>query len=748
MDYPFFQSGERGPRSSWLFPGPGAERPVGFRPRRPRSLKLYALLTALLVALAALVVPGVASAALPDFGDQGPSHTGTLEPTGTKRATSALWFNDGSWWGNLWDTASQDFHIFKFNATTKVWADTGVVTETRADTHHDVLWDGNTLYVASYRVVKDGLPAQTGSPTTMRRYSYNPTTDKYTLLGSEKINDNKVETLTIDKDSKGRLWATWQEKNRIYINVTATDGKTWGTTPFPHPASVSNVSVDDTSAVIAFDGNKIGVMWSRQLGDATDGMYWSYHVDGAATTEWSTPVAAVKGQRIADDHMNLKWLDAAAGGVFAAVKTSFTSAAQPLIQLLVLKGTTWTSHTIATVAECPNRVIVLIDEFRQQIRTFATYPKSGTGITNAGVCTSSGGAIYEKSTSLSNISFSTAKTKRIMDADQYVHNVTSTKQNLNNDTNTANSGVLVLADVNATKTYWHFYEEGPGGTGGGTADTTPPTVTATTPTSGATNVAVNSNVTATFSEAMDQPSVTIPGAFTLTAAGATTPVGATVTYNSTSRVATLDPTSDLTAGTQYTARIKGPSGVKDVAGNTMAADKTWSFTTASATTPPPTGTPETVTVTATADTYASSASPTTNFGTSTMLGVDFSPVEVAYLKFSLPAAPSGKTLQSATLQLKSAGSGSTGKQNVKLVADDTWTETGITSNSRPALGASLGTLGPTSVNTDYNVVLDAAAVGGELGQPLSLGLDSASSDGLDLNSRETASPPKLVLTFQ
>ena len=103
--------------------------------------------------------------------------------------------------------------------------------------------------------------------------------------------------------------------------------------------------------------------------------------------------------------MNLKWLDASGGRVFAAVKTSFTSASQPLIQLLALNGTTWSAHTIATVSECPNRVIVLIDESTQRLRTFATYPKPG-GTTNAGVCTSSGGAIYEKSTPLSNINFS------------------------------------------------------------------------------------------------------------------------------------------------------------------------------------------------------------------------------------------------------------------------------------------------------------------------------------------------------
>ena len=90
--------------------------------------------------------------------------------------------------------------------------------------------------------------------------------------------------------------------------------------------------------------------------------------------------------------------------------------------------------------------------------------------------------------------------------------------------------------------------------------------------------------------------------------------------------------------------------------------KTWTFTTAAA----GGGTSETVTLTATADSYVSSGAPGTNFGTSVMLGVDNSPVEVTYLKFDL-SAYAGRTLESATLQLRSAGSGSTGTQNVKLV---------------------------------------------------------------------------------
>jgi len=623
--FPSTGGSHRGRRTSWPGTGLGGGCPAGPRVRAPWNLGLPALLGALLLALGVLVVPVPATAATGDVGVEGLSHSGTGTPTGTKRQTNALWFNDGIWWGNLWDTATSDFHIFRFNAATSSWVNTGVTTETRANTHHDVLWDGTTLNVASYRFVNDGLPAEANFPSTMRRYSYNSSTKTYSLLSSTNINNHKVETLSIEKDSTGRVWATWQQSNRIYLNVTATDGKTWGT-PFPHPASLGNVSVDDNSALIAFGPGKIGVMWSRQLGDANDGMYWSSHVDGAANATWTTPVAAVKGLRSGDDHMNLKWLDASTGRVFAAIKTSFTSASQPLIQLLAFNGTAWSAHTIATVAECPNRVVVMIDESTQRLRTFATYPKP-SGTTNAGVCTSSGGAIYEKSTPLDSISFTTTKTARIVDADQYVHNVTSTKQNLNSTARgTANSGLLVLADVNATSRYWHYY----------------------------------------------------------------------------------DPTG-------------GSAG----------------------------GTTETVTLTATADSYVSSGTAGTNFGTSTTMRVDNSPVEATYLKFDL-SPYAGRTLASARLQLRSGGNGSAGTQSVKLVANHTWTAGGITYTNRPALGTSIGSLGPTTTNTSYSVSLTASGVAGELGQQLSLGLDSGSSDGLELNTREAGSTaaPKLVLTLQ
>jgi Bacterial Ig-like domain len=59
-----------------------------------------------------------------------------------------------------------------------------------------------------------------------------------------------------------------------------------------------------------------------------------------------------------------------------------------------------------------------------------------------------------------------------------------------------------------------------------------------------------------------------------TSGGAAVP--ATVTMSSGNTVATLNPSADLTAGVTYTATIT--TGATDVAGNSMAAPRTWSFT--------------------------------------------------------------------------------------------------------------------------------------------------------------------------
>jgi hypothetical protein len=119
-------------------------------------------------------------------------------------------------------------------------------------------------------------------------------------------------------------------------------------------------------------------------------------------------------------------------------------------------------------------------------------------------------------------------------------------------------------------------------TGASTA-VTPPTVILTNPANLATDVPLNQIITATFSEAMDSATITTT-AFTLTSASG--PVSGAVTYAAVGDMATFTPSADLTANTLYTATIT--TGVTDQAGNPMASNYVWTFTTGAAvvTTPP------------------------------------------------------------------------------------------------------------------------------------------------------------------
>jgi len=98
-------------------------------------------------------------------------------------------------------------------------------------------------------------------------------------------------------------------------------------------------------------------------------------------------------------------------------------------------------------------------------------------------------------------------------------------------------------------------------------DTTAPTVIGASPADGATGVAISSTITVTFSEAMDPATINDT---TFIVAGAT----GTLSYSGTTAMFTPDA---LANGTSYTVTIT--TGVTDVAGNALAADYTFSFTT-------------------------------------------------------------------------------------------------------------------------------------------------------------------------
>ncbi|HET7026183.1 MAG TPA: NPCBM/NEW2 domain-containing protein [Candidatus Limnocylindrales bacterium] len=113
---------------------------------------------------------------------------------------------------------------------------------------------------------------------------------------------------------------------------------------------------------------------------------------------------------------------------------------------------------------------------------------------------------------------------------------------------------------------------------GSPPDTTPPTITSKSPALGATGVVRSVRPSVVFSEAID-PATLTPTTFTLTPSGGGA-VAATVSWASVAKTATLTPTLVLAGGTKYTVRVKGgASGIADLAGNRLANDVSWTFTT-------------------------------------------------------------------------------------------------------------------------------------------------------------------------
>ncbi len=112
-------------------------------------------------------------------------------------------------------------------------------------------------------------------------------------------------------------------------------------------------------------------------------------------------------------------------------------------------------------------------------------------------------------------------------------------------------------------------------TTGAAPDVTRPTVISVAPGISAVGVPFNQALGAAFSEALDPVTV---NATTFTVTG---PNGASVagliTYAGIGNTATFTPTAALAAGTVFTATIT--TGVKDLAGNALAANFVWTFTT-------------------------------------------------------------------------------------------------------------------------------------------------------------------------
>ena len=112
-------------------------------------------------------------------------------------------------------------------------------------------------------------------------------------------------------------------------------------------------------------------------------------------------------------------------------------------------------------------------------------------------------------------------------------------------------------------------------------DTTAPAVIATNPGTTEADVSITPCVCVTFSEQMTSSTIDL-NTVTLQNAGTTLFINSQVSYDPVTKIASLNPSAPLAYSTVYTATVKGgPTGVKDLAGNPLASDYTWTFTTMS-----------------------------------------------------------------------------------------------------------------------------------------------------------------------
>jgi len=390
-----------------------------------------------------------------DTGYKDFSYGSARAPTGEK-PQSKLWFHDGLWWAVMYNRASDAHEIYWLNWSTQTWATTGVQVDNRLHSTHDALSLGNQLFIASAAIPPTTSPPIIPVPDDpsifVVSFNYNSTSKTYTPGEISVVYNHWVESVVIDQDSLDRLWMTFTDINpdgvsrSVYISRTRGTLTNWDTPSILNLSNTTNLTIDDISTLVAFSGN-IGVMWSNQNMHA---IYFGIHEDSDPDVEWSlnTPVS---GDRFADDHLNIKSLQAdSAGKVFAVVKTSLNDiyppdSGEPLVYLLILPNVgSWSQRVVAQVKDNWTRPILLIDEENREIYIFATKM----------IPPQMSGAIYYKHIDLDDpgLQFVDGPGEEFIEFPDFTHinNAASTKQSLNSTTN-----LVVIAGDDTAQFYVH-----------------------------------------------------------------------------------------------------------------------------------------------------------------------------------------------------------------------------------------------------------------------------------------------------
>jgi hypothetical protein len=655
------------------------------RVTRPRVAGWLAAAAALLV-----LAPTVASA---DVGFIDASITGASAPSGMK-PQSKLWVADGIWWGAMFNAFTQRYEIYRRTAGSETWASTGTVIDGRKIVWTDAKWDGSHLSIVSH----GASGAATLDGIRVSRYSYDSTAKTWSLnsgfpvtnVGTTPGHDASTGTegAVLDTDSSGRIWITWTRDQKVWVTHSTTDTQTF-TTPIVVPLpNADNLTADDMSTLIAFDG-RIGVLWSNQTVMC---MCFAVHADGDPDSTWtSKPLAAPaanpadRSQQLADDHMNLKAPNDGSGRVYAITKTSTNALNDPLELFSSFDGSNWSTVTAAKVADDVTRAQIALDMQHNIAHVFLSGP----------CC--NGGVVFHKQTSLTpgRIGFQAGRGEPFIQsaANVNINNPSTTKQPVSNAT-----GIVVIASDDHSKRYAHNTLDL------SLADTTPPDTSIASGPTGTVN-----NAEATFAFSTTEPGSTFECRLD---------EGAYATCSS--------PRSYLgLANGSHTLEVRAVDPASNV--DATPASRTWTVE----------DTTTTLDVPAEADTYATSASPSLNYGTKTALNIDMSSTadpsdKQAFFRFAVSGT---RKIVSAKLRLWVTDGSVVGPSILSTSAD--WGEGTLTWANRPtATGAALAS-NPAAVAKNVWLEYDVTAAVTANGT-YGFTATTASGDGLAVASRESA----------
>ena len=359
---------------------------------------------------------------------------GTPSPLGDA-GQSRLWFQDGSWWGVFLAGATGDQRIFRLDAASNAWSDTGVIVDDRDFARMDVISDDGGVVIASA-----GPQPYDGHALRIIRFSYDPSARTYRgdANASVVITDQGVEAVTIARTDDGRLWVAYREGGRMAVDHSLDSDLAWRG-PFVPVVAEGEIE----RVAIAALGDRVAVVWTTPHDDVVS-MAW--HDTGGPEDTWAaSPGARLAGLRLGEDELSVA-TDRSAGSerLFVAVKTSAELAPQrsqldPQVVLVEFEiGQAPTSYLFGRVDDQHSGPIILIDRDARDLYVVAAAPKAG-------------GALYYKRTSLDDIKFPTGPGTLFVPAAEdhpRLANPTSTKQAV-----ATGDGIVVAATDTRMGTY-------------------------------------------------------------------------------------------------------------------------------------------------------------------------------------------------------------------------------------------------------------------------------------------------------